>query len=115
MALTANATSTARRVRGTRVPCYVFESHRDLARYVAQIVANLIRERNSCGQPAVLGLPTGSTPVGVYRELVRMHREEGLDFSHMSMTFNLDEYYGLRARPVAELPSLDVSRTCSII
>jgi glucosamine-6-phosphate deaminase len=94
MALTATATHTARRVRGTRIPCYVFESHRDLARYVAQIVANLIRERNSCGQAAVLGLPTGSTPVGVYRELIRMHREEGLDFSH-TITFNLDEYFGL--------------------
>ena len=44
----------------------------------------------------MLGLPTGSTPVGIYRELIRMHREEGLDFSRV-VTFNLDEYYGLGA------------------
>ncbi len=42
----------------------------------------------------MLGLPTGSTPVGMYRELIRMHREEGLDLSNV-VTFNLDEYYGL--------------------
>jgi len=59
------------------------------------MIAHVIRERNSVGQNAVLGLPTGSTPVGVYRELIRMHREEGLDFSGV-VTFNLDEYYGLR-------------------
>lgn len=43
---------------------------------------------------AVLGLATGSTPLGLYKELVRMHREEGLDFSQVT-TFNLDEYVGL--------------------
>ena len=43
----------------------------------------------------VLGLPTGSTPIGMYQELVRMHKEEGLDFSQVS-TFNLDEYRGLK-------------------
>ncbi len=43
---------------------------------------------------AVLGLATGSTPVGLYRELIRRHREAGLDFSKVS-TFNLDEYLGL--------------------
>lgn len=58
------------------------------------IIARVIRERHAAGQTAVLGLPTGSTPTGVYRELIRMHREEGLDFSHV-ITFNLDEYFGL--------------------
>ena len=87
-------THSARRVAGTRIPCYVFESDRDLARSVAHAVAAVIRERNSFGQNAVLGLPTGSTPVGVYRELIRLHRDEGLDFSGV-ITFNLDEYYGL--------------------
>ena len=86
--------AAARRVPGTHIPCYVFESDRDLARHVAESLAELIRERNAFGQKAVLGLPTGSTPVGVYRELIRLHREEGLDFSGV-VTFNLDEYYGL--------------------
>jgi len=81
-------------VPATQVPCYVFDSDRDAARHVARTIANTIRERSAFGQRAVLGLATGSTPVGVYRELIRMHREEGLDFSNV-VTFNLDEYYGL--------------------
>jgi glucosamine-6-phosphate deaminase len=97
MATTVLPPATApapRHVPGTAIPCFVFDSHGDLARLVAQTIAHLIRERNSYGQSAVLGLPTGSTPVGVYRELIRMHREEGLDFSNV-VTFNLDEYFGL--------------------
>ncbi len=66
----------------------------ELCLRITASIAAVIRERNSFGQRAVLGLPTGSTPVGVYRELIRMHREEGLDFSGV-VTFNLDEYYGL--------------------
>ena len=95
-AVTAGSTaaSTVRPLAGTAIPCYAFESNLDLARRVAQTVASVIRERNALGQAAVLGLPTGSTPVGVYRELIRMHQEEELDFSRV-ITFNLDEYYGL--------------------
>ncbi|MGZ8494064.1 MAG: 6-phosphogluconolactonase, partial [Gemmatirosa sp.] len=55
-------------------------------------LAALIREKQSRGERAVLGLATGSTPIGVYRELIRMHREEGLSFANV-VTFNLDEYY----------------------
>jgi len=94
MAQTASGTTKARPVLGTRLPTYVFDSPKDLARRVAEVVASVIRERNALGQNAVLGLPTGSTPVSVYRELIRMHREEGLDFSNV-VTFNLDEYFGL--------------------
>ncbi len=56
----------------------------------AQIVAGLLRRKPN----AVLGLATGSTPLGLYRALIRMHREEQLDFSQVT-TFNLDEYIGL--------------------
>jgi glucosamine-6-phosphate deaminase len=56
----------------------------------ARIIAQLVRRKPDC----VLGLATGSTPVATYKELIRMHREEGLDFSHVT-TFNLDEYVGL--------------------
>ncbi|MCO6457695.1 MAG: glucosamine-6-phosphate deaminase [Pirellulaceae bacterium] len=88
------SSTAARFVPGTCPPCYVFATTNDLAREVARQVAELIRERNASGQPAVLGLPTGSTPVGVYRELVRLHQEEGLSFERV-ITFNLDEYLGL--------------------
>ena len=56
----------------------------------AKIIAQLVRRKPD----AVLGLATGSTPLATYRELVRMHREDGLDFSRVR-TFNLDEYVGL--------------------
>ncbi len=56
----------------------------------ARIIAKLVRSKPDC----VLGLATGSTPLGTYRELIRMHREDGLDFSRVT-TFNLDEYVGL--------------------
>ena len=59
-------------------------------RRAARFVADLVRRKPDC----VLGLATGSTPLGVYRELIRLHRDERLDFSRVT-TFNLDEYVGL--------------------
>ena len=61
-----------------------------MSKRAAEFVANLVRNKPDC----VLGLATGSTPVGMYKELIRMHKEEGLDFARVT-TFNLDEYYGL--------------------
>lgn len=88
------ASSLPRCVPETHPPCYVFQTGAELARYAAKAIVNVIEERNALGHKAVLGLPTGSTPVGVYRELVRLHRNEGLDLSNV-VTFNLDEYYGI--------------------
>ena len=88
------ANSAAQSVTGTQIPCYLFDSNRELAQHVAETIAGIIRQKNSLGQPAVLGLPTGSTPVGVYRVLIRMHQQEELDLSNV-ITFNLDEYYGI--------------------
>lgn len=56
--------------------------------------ADLIREQLDKKPDSVLGLATGSTPEGMYSELIRMHKEEGLDFSKVT-TFNLDEYVGI--------------------
>ena len=75
-----------------RIRTAVFEDHESLARAVAVRIAEVIRERQRESRGAVLGLATGSTPVGVYRELIRMHRDEGLSFRDVT-TFNLDEYY----------------------
>jgi glucosamine-6-phosphate deaminase len=61
-----------------------------VARRAAGIVAQLLHRKPRC----VLGLATGNTPKGTYTELIRMHREEALDFSQV-VTFNLDEYVGL--------------------
>ena len=75
-----------------KIQTVVVDDHDGLARLVATRIATIIRARAAKGQPAVLGLATGSTPIGVYRELIRMHREEGLSFRHV-VTFNLDEYW----------------------
>ncbi len=73
------------------IPVVVAEDYDVIARQIAGHVAEIIRGRRNSGR-AVLGLATGSTPIGIYRELIRLHREEGLDCSHV-VTFNLDEYY----------------------
>jgi glucosamine-6-phosphate deaminase len=76
----------------TKVPTLVFPTSGQAARHVALMIESLIRQNNSAGRPTILGLPTGSTPVGLYRELIRLHKEAGLDFGRV-ITFNLDEYY----------------------
>lgn len=78
----------------TKVPTVVFSNSNQAARHIALQIEELIRQNNSQGKFTVLGLPTGSTPVSLYRELIRMHKEEGLDFSRV-ISFNLDEYYPL--------------------
>src|SRR5881296_3582953 len=66
------------------------KSYDEMSEEAARIVADRLRKKPAL----VLGLATGSTPLGTYRALIRMHREEGLDFSRVT-TFNLDEYVGL--------------------
>lgn len=66
------------------------QDYAQMSKYTANMIASKIRSQPDC----VLGLATGSTPIGTYRELVRMHKEEGLDFSRVK-TFNLDEYLGI--------------------
>jgi glucosamine-6-phosphate deaminase len=77
-----------------RVPVVIVE-YDEIARTIAKRIAEIIKGRRREGRHAVLGLATGSTPIGIYRELIKMHREEGLDFSDV-VTFNLDEYYPMR-------------------
>ena len=78
-----------------RIPVRVFPHSTNANKAVAAEIADLIRQRAAEGRNCVLGLATGSTPVGVYDELVRMHREEGLSFANV-ITFNLDEYYPMQ-------------------
>ncbi|MFO1021605.1 MAG: glucosamine-6-phosphate deaminase [Planctomycetales bacterium] len=88
----ASSTNMAHYLRHTKIPTLMFRNAREGAKHVALVIESLIRENNSAGVPTVLGLPTGSTPISVYRELIRLHREEDLDFSQV-VTFNLDEYW----------------------
>jgi glucosamine-6-phosphate deaminase len=78
--------------RKENVHTQLFESSKEASRLVAMEIADLIRSKAARGEKAVLGLATGSSPVTVYNELVRMHKEEGLSFKSV-VTFNLDEYY----------------------
>jgi glucosamine-6-phosphate deaminase len=78
-----------------RVPVTVHASSGDASRAVAREIAELIRAKSTHGEKTVLGLATGSTPTGVYDELVRLHREEGLTFKNV-VTFNLDEYWPMQ-------------------
>jgi len=68
----------------------VVPGYEQMSLHAAEAVAAEIRARRR----TVLGLPTGNTPKGMYRELVRMHQAAELDFSGV-VTFNLDEYWGL--------------------
>ena len=77
-----------------RIPVVIAE-YDEISRRIARRIADVIVERRAAGSHAVLGLATGSTPIGIYRDLARLHREEGLDFSDV-VTFNLDEYYPMR-------------------
>ena len=70
----------------------VFDSAIDGSKFVANNIKALIEKNNAEGKKTVLGLATGSTPVKMYKELIRMHNEEGLSFANV-VTFNLDEYY----------------------
>jgi glucosamine-6-phosphate deaminase len=70
----------------------IFESSQEASILVAQEIANIIQRKEELNEPCVLGLATGSSPVKVYEELVRLHKEEGLSFANV-VTFNLDEYY----------------------
>lgn len=75
-----------------KIPVMIYATSSAVSRAVAQEIAELIRSKAAKRQMAVLGLATGSTPQGVYEELVRMHTEEGLSFKNV-VTFNLDEYW----------------------
>ncbi|MFN5361850.1 MAG: glucosamine-6-phosphate deaminase [Bacteroidota bacterium] len=75
-----------------KIPVKIFPNALEGSRMVAKEIAQLIREKAAKGQTCVLGMATGNTPVLLYKELVRMHKEEGLSFKNV-ITFNLDEYY----------------------
>ncbi len=81
--------------RFEKLPVRILQSSAAGSQVAARRIAELIRERQTSGKKVVLGLATGSTPLNVYRELIRMHKEENLSFSNV-VTFNLDEYYPIQ-------------------
>jgi glucosamine-6-phosphate deaminase len=81
--------------RYEKLPVTVYPNQQIASVQVANRIANLIKARQASGGQAVLGLATGVTPIKVYEELVRQHKEEGLSFKNV-ITFNLDEYYPMQ-------------------
>ena len=94
MSSSTQAARTALPARNVEAPTYVFESGSDACNHVAQQIASIVRDRNSLGRTATLGLVAGSSPIGVYQELVRIHQENDLDLSNVSI-FMVNEYYGV--------------------
>lgn len=77
-----------------KIPVEVFPSSAEAVAKLAAETATLIRANDAAGKQTVLGLATGSTPIAYYKELIRLHKEDGLSFANVT-SFNLDEYAGL--------------------
>ena len=73
----------------------IFKNAAEASMIVAKEIADLIKSKQQKKENCILGLATGSSPIMVYEELVRMHKKEGLSFRNV-ITFNLDEYYPMR-------------------
>ena len=70
----------------------IFSNSEEGSICIAREIADLIKEKQLKNELCVLGLATGSSPIKIYEELIRIHKEEGLSFFNV-VTFNLDEYY----------------------
>jgi glucosamine-6-phosphate deaminase len=81
--------------RYEKLPVTVYPDQHTASLAVAGRIAALIRKKQAAGEPTVLGLATGVTPIQVYAELIRLHKEEGLSFNNV-ITFNLDEYFPMK-------------------
>lgn len=78
--------------RFEKIPVSVHKNQTEASSSIATKIANIIIEKQKAGKNVVLGLATGASPIMIYRELVRMHKEDGLSFKNV-ITFNLDEYF----------------------
>ena len=85
--------------RYEKLPVTVYPDATVASIAVASRIAELIKSKDTKGEKTVLGLATGVTPIGVYKELVRQHQQEGLSFKNV-ITFNLDEYYPMQPAAV---------------
>lgn len=77
--------------RFEKIPVSVYPTQKVASLAIANKIEQIIKQKQAAGEPVVLGLATGASPILIYQELVRKHREEGLSFKNV-ITFNLDEY-----------------------
>lgn len=78
--------------RYEKIPTSIFSTSEEGAKYIANTIASAIKAKRDRKQNFVLGLSTGKSPVGVYKELVRLHKEEGVSLENV-IVFSLDEFY----------------------
>ena len=84
-----------KQARFEKIPTIIFEEAIDASKEIAKVIANTIHTKQKAGKKCVLGLATGSSPIKIYAELVRLHQEEGLSFKNV-ICYNLDEYYPMQ-------------------
>ncbi len=92
MIINYKSPGTLEETRFEKIHSVIFDDSKEASKVVANEISVLIRKKQKEKKNCVLGLATGSSPISVYIELVRLHKEEGLSFSNV-ITFNLDEYF----------------------
>ena len=94
MTIKYKSPGTLEKTRFEKIHSVIFNESKEASILVANEIAELIKEKQNENKNCVLGLATGSSPISVYNELVRLHKEDGLSFSNV-ISYNLDEYYSL--------------------
>lgn len=79
-----------------KIPVRIWDNDVNCSKHIARSIALAIKQKQQEGETIVLGLATGSSPINLYRELIRLHKEEDLSFQNV-ITFNLDEYFPMDA------------------
>ena len=92
MTISYKSPGTLEATRFEKIHSVIFKESKEASKIVANEIADLIRKKQKENKNCVLGLATGSSPISVYNELVRMHREDGLSFKNV-ISYNLDEYF----------------------
>ena len=95
MIINYKSPGTLEETRFEKIHSVIFDESKQASKIVANEIAILIRKKQKENKNCILGLATGSSPISVYEELVRLHKEEGLSFSNV-ITFNLDEYFPMK-------------------
>lgn len=78
-----------------KIKTHIYDDSSQASKAVASEIVELIKAKAKKGEHCVLGLATGSSPMTVYKELIRLHKEDNISFKNV-ITFNLDEYYPMR-------------------
>jgi len=95
MRINYKSPGTLEQTRFEKIHSVIFSDSKNASKIVANEIATLIKKKQKNNQNCVLGLATGSSPISVYKELVRMHKEDGLSFFNV-ISFNLDEYFPMK-------------------